>query len=99
MNISATAVNKLVNWGMMALLLGVILLPELAMADGNAVQAKIKDANDSWAIPIGVGILGVGAVVAIIGWAMDLVDWKTAAKFFLAAMLIGVITGAVMSYV
>lgn len=76
---------------------GLLFFPELAFAqDGGAVRAKLDNARESYAVPIAIGIIAVGAVIAIILWLFDVIDWKGMAKWIFGAILVSVIAGVVL---
>lgn len=74
--------------------------PDLAFAQsgGGAIRGKLDSARSSYAIPIGVGIISIGAIIAVICWLFDIIDWKGLAKWCFGAMLIGVIASAVIEF-
>lgn len=80
-----------------AILALLLFYPDLAHADGGSVvRGKIDNARSSYALPIGGGIIAVGAVVSVVLWLLDIVDWKNMAKWILGAILIGAIAGIVL---
>ena len=76
----------------------ILFFPELAFAQdgGGAVRAKLDNARESYAVPIAIGIIAVGAVIAIILWLFDVIDWKGMAKWIFGAILVSVIAGVVL---
>lgn len=76
-----------------------LFFPETAFAQsGGAIRAKLDEGRTSYAVPIGLGIIGTGATISVILWALDVMDWKGMAKWCLAAMIVGVIGGAVAEF-
>lgn len=92
--------QKVLFWGAIALMLVLLLMPELAHAQsgGNAIKGKIDDARTNWVMPVGIGIMGAGAVISVILWALNVADWKEMGKWCLAAIFIGAIVSFIGYY-
>ena len=86
--------ESILTWTAFAAIIGLMLLfPDTAFA--QTVQDKLNKARQTYAVPIGLGIIGIGATVAVVSWAFDAIDWKTMSKWIFAAMLIGLAGGIV----
>jgi len=76
-----------------------LFYPETAFAQaGGDIRAKLDEGRTSYALPIAIGLISIGAVIAVCLWLFDVIDWKGMAKWLFGAMLVGVISGAVLEF-
>ena len=96
---SLTSTQKsIITWTAFAAFCGFMLFfPDSAFAQ-SAIQGKLDKARESYAVPIGLGIIGIGATISVIAWAFDAIDWKTMSKWIFAAILIGLVGGIVAEF-
>lgn len=91
--------KTILMYALFAALVGFLLLfPETALAQsaGGAIRGKLDSARESYVLPVAIGIIAAGAVIAVILWLFDVIDWKGMAKWIFGAILIGAVAGAVL---
>jgi len=97
---SLTSSHKsILIWTAFAAFVGFMLLfPDCAFAQqaGGAIRSKLDSARSSYVLPVAIGIIAVGSIIAVVLWLFDVIDWKGMAKWIFGAMLVGAVAAVVL---